>query len=88
MNKQRAIIYRDRRDILEGKFDSKSFMTQTIAAKVNEALEQNAPENVHPSEWDFAEMLEQLELIFPVKQAVAVEDLESKDREEVQSHAA
>jgi len=83
MNKQRAIIYRDRRDILEGKFDSKSFMTQTVAAKVDEALEQNVPENAHPSEWDFAEMLEQLELIFPIKQSLAVADFEGKDREEV-----
>jgi preprotein translocase subunit SecA len=83
MNKQRSIIYRDRRDILEGKFDSRSFMKQTAAAKVDEALEQNAPENVHPSEWDLTEMLEQLDLIFPIKQALSISDLEGKDREEI-----
>ena len=33
-------------------------MTQTLAAKVDEAVEQNAPENAHPSEWDLDEMLE------------------------------
>jgi preprotein translocase subunit SecA len=83
MNKQRTIIYADRRAILEGKFDSRTFMMQTLAGKVDESVEQNAPENVHPSEWDLPEMLDQLELIFPVKHAIAVADLETKDREEI-----
>ena len=52
---------------LEGKFDSRTFMMQTLEAKVDEAVEQNAPENVHPSEWDLEEMLNALELIFPIK---------------------
>ena len=57
MNKQRAIIYADRRATLEGKFDSRTFMQQTLEAKVDEAVEENAPENAHPSEWDLEEML-------------------------------
>jgi preprotein translocase subunit SecA len=83
MNKQRTIIYADRRAILEGKFDSRTFMLQSVAAKVDEAVEHNAPENAHPSEWDLPEMLEQLDQIFPVKQSVTVADLETKDREEI-----
>ncbi len=83
MNKQRSIIYADRRAILEGKFDSQKFMTQTLEAKVNEAVEENAPENAHPSEWDLDEMLNALELIFPIKRSLAVEDLGGKDREEI-----
>jgi preprotein translocase subunit SecA len=83
MNKQRTIIYADRRAILEGKFDSRTFMMQTLAGKVDESVEQNAPENVHPSEWDLPEMLDQLELIFPIKHAIGVADLETKDREEI-----
>src|SRR5579862_8700955 len=62
MNKQRTIIYADRRATLEGKFDSRTFMLQTLAAKVDEAVEENAPENVHPSEWDLEGMLDALEL--------------------------
>jgi preprotein translocase subunit SecA len=83
MNKQRSIIYADRRAILEGTFDSRTFMLQSLAAKVDEAVEHNAPENAHPSEWDLDEMLNELELIFPVERSVRVADLEGKDREEI-----
>ena len=85
MNKQREVIYGDRRAILEGTFDSREFMQQTLDAKVNGAVEQNAPENAHPSDWDLAEMLNELELIFPVKQSVTVADLQNKHREEIRS---
>ena len=83
MNKQRTVIYGDRRAILEGTFDSRTFMTQTLAAKVNEAVEENAPENAHPSEWDLEEMLNALELVFPIKRSVSVADITGKDREEI-----
>jgi preprotein translocase subunit SecA len=83
MNKQREVIYGDRRAILEGQFDSREFMLQTLEAKVDGVVQENAPENAHPSEWDLEEMLNQLEMIFPVKQSVSVADLEKKDREEI-----
>ena len=83
MNKQRTVIYGDRRAILEAKFDSRTFMAQTLQAKVDEAVEENAPENAHPSEWDLEEMLSALELVFPVKRAVSIADITGKDREEI-----
>jgi preprotein translocase subunit SecA len=83
MNKQRSIIYADRRAILEATFDSRTFMLQTVEAKVDEAVEENAPENAHPSEWDLDEMLNALELIFPVKRSVTLDDLAGRDREEI-----
>ena len=83
MNKQRSVIYADRRANLEGKFDSRTFMLQTLDAKVNEALEENAPENAHPSEWDLDEMLNALELVFPIKRTTNAADLAGKDREEI-----
>jgi preprotein translocase subunit SecA len=83
MNKQRSVIYGDRRATLEGTFDSKTFMLQTLAGKVDETLEENAPENAHPSEWDLEEMINALELVFPIKRALSVEDLEGADREEI-----
>jgi preprotein translocase subunit SecA len=83
MNKQRSVIYADRRANLEGKFDSRTFMLQTLEAKVDEAVEENAPENAHPSEWDLEEILNALELVFPIKRTLTVEDLEAKDREEI-----
>ena len=83
MNKQREIIYADRRAILEAKFDSRTFMLQSLEAKVDEAVDQNAPENAHPSEWDFQEMLDALDAVFPVKRDLSVDDLAGKDREEI-----
>jgi preprotein translocase subunit SecA len=83
MNKQRSVIYADRRAILDGTFDSRTFMLQTLEAKVDEAVEENAPENAHPSEWDLDEMINALELIFPIKRVVSVTDLAGKDREEI-----
>ncbi|HEY6484967.1 MAG TPA: preprotein translocase subunit SecA [Candidatus Cybelea sp.] len=83
MNKQRGVIYADRRANLEGTFDSRTFMLQTLEAKVDEALEENAPENAHPSEWDFDEMLNALELVFPLKRSTSASDLAGKDREEI-----
>ncbi|HEX8805556.1 MAG TPA: preprotein translocase subunit SecA, partial [Candidatus Aquilonibacter sp.] len=83
MNKQREIIYGDRRAILEGTFDSRTFMLQSLEAKVDEAVDQNAPENAHPSEWDVDEMLNALDAVFPVKRSVSADDLAGKDREEI-----
>jgi preprotein translocase subunit SecA len=83
MNKQREIIYADRRAILEGNFDSRTFMLQSLEAKVDEAVDSNAPENAHPSEWDFQEMLDLLDTVFPIKQKLTVNDLAGKDREEI-----
>lgn len=83
MNKQREIIYADRRAILEGTFDSRTFMLQSLEAKVDEAVDHNAPENAHPGDWDLQEMLDALEAVFPVKSTVSVADLENKDRESI-----
>jgi len=83
MNKQREIIYADRRAILESTFDSRTFMLQSLEAKVDETLQHNAPENAHPSDWDFAEMLNELDTVFPIKQSLTIDDLAGKDREEI-----
>ncbi len=83
MNKQREIIYADRRAILEGNFDSRTFMLQSLEAKVDEAVDHNAPENAHPSEWDYDEMLSMLDQVWPIKQELSADDLRGKDREEI-----
>ena len=80
MNKQREIIYAERRKVLKGE-SLRDFMLQTLDDKVDQAVDQSAPENVHPSEWDLDEILNELELIFPVRAHVAVADLEKLDRD-------
>jgi preprotein translocase subunit SecA len=83
MNKQREIIYADRRAILEGRFDSRTFLLQSLDAKIDEAVEQNAPENAHPSEWDLESMVNELNEIFPLRATTSAADLEGKDRDEI-----
>ena len=83
MNKQREIIYADRRAILEGKFDSRAFMLQTLDAKIDETVGENAPENAHPGEWNLAEILTELEPIYPIKEKISVDQLKNKDRDEI-----
>jgi preprotein translocase subunit SecA len=80
MNKQREIIYAERRKVLRGE-SLRPFMLQTLEDKVASAVDGNAPENLHPSEWDLEEILTELELIFPVRAHVSVTDLEKLDRD-------
>ena len=80
MNKQREVIYGERRRILEGE-SMRDFMLQTLSDKVDQAVEQNAPDNVHPSEWDLGEILTEVELIFPIKGKIGVEELEKLDQD-------
>ena len=80
MNKQREIIYAERRKVLEG--DSlRDFMLQTLRSKVEFAVDEYASQEKHPSEWDLGSILDELELIFPIKETVSVEELETLDRE-------
>ncbi|MGP6158313.1 MAG: preprotein translocase subunit SecA [Vulcanimicrobiaceae bacterium] len=80
MNKQREVIYAERRRVLRGE-SLRDFMLQTLADKANQAVDQNAPENVHPSEWDLEEILNEMELICPMRVRVSVQDLEKLDRD-------
>jgi len=83
MNKQREIIYRDRRSILEGTFDSRAYIEQTLEAKIDESVDQNAPENTPPSEWNLEAILDELDQIYPVKAAVPLATIEHQDREQI-----
>ncbi len=80
MNKQREIIYGERRRVLEGE-PMRDFMLQTLKSKVDYAVDSGAPPDEHPSEWDLDEILSEVELVFPVRDHVAAEDLEKLDRD-------
>jgi preprotein translocase subunit SecA len=80
MNKQREVIYDERRKVLRGE-SLRDFMLQSLREKIDQAVDQNAPENVHPSEWDLAEIIAEIELIFPVREHIDVAGLEKLDRE-------
>jgi preprotein translocase subunit SecA len=82
MNKHREVIYSERRRVLHGE-SLRDFILETLRGKVEDAVEQNAPENVHPSEWDLPEILSELDLIFPVKQKIGVAELERLERPKI-----
>jgi preprotein translocase subunit SecA len=80
MNKQREIIYGERRRVLQGE-PMRDFMLETLRTKVDNAVDSGAPPDEHPSEWDLEEVLAEVELIFPVREHIAVEELEKLDRD-------
>jgi len=80
MNKQREVIYAERRKVLNGE-SLRDFMLQTLRDKAEMAVDQNAPENVHPSEWDLNEIVAEMGLIFPIEGKIDVSELEKLDRE-------
>src|SRR5579884_978842 len=80
MNKQREIIYGERRKVLEGQ-PLRDFFIETLRKKTSYAVDAGAPEEEHPSEWDLGLILDEVEQLFPIKQFVTVEDLEKLDRD-------
>jgi preprotein translocase subunit SecA len=80
MNKQREIIYGERRRVLSGE-SLRDYYVDVLRRKTSYAVDVGAPEEKHPSEWDLPAILDEVELIFPVKQDVSAEDLEKLDRD-------
>jgi len=80
MNKQREVIYADRRRVLEG-HSLRETMLETLKTKVDYAVDTGAPPEEHPSEWDLEEILNEVELIFPVRDRIGIADLEKLDRD-------
>jgi preprotein translocase subunit SecA len=80
MNKQREVIYAERRRVLEGQ-PLRDFFVETLRTKVSDAVDNGAPPEEHPSEWDLEAILDELQLVFPIKDRIAVSDLEQLDRD-------
>ncbi len=80
MNKQREIIYGERRRVLEGQ-SLRDFFVETLRRKTGYAVDAGAPEEEPPSEWNLQTILDEVELIFPIKEHVSVADLEKLDRD-------
>ncbi|HTW85998.1 MAG TPA: preprotein translocase subunit SecA [Candidatus Sulfotelmatobacter sp.] len=80
MNKQREIIYAERRRVLEGQ-PLRDFFVDTLRRKAGYAVDTGAPEEEHPSEWNLQAIIDEMDLIFPVKDQITVDELEKLDRE-------
>ncbi|MGH7714603.1 MAG: preprotein translocase subunit SecA, partial [Vulcanimicrobiaceae bacterium] len=82
MNKQREIIYGERRKILQGE-SMRPFMLQTLHDKIGSMIDEHASAERHPSEWELGAILDEIEPIFPVKSHIVLEELEKLDRDEM-----
>ena len=83
MNKQRQIIYKDRREILDGK-DVHEQILQMIGEEIAALVDEYLPED-HPDYWDLAELLRHYRQINPLLPAsVSSATLEGKSREEIE----
>jgi len=66
--------------VLQGE-SMRDFMLDTLKTKIAYAVDSGAPPEEHPSEWDLDEVLNEVELIFPVREHMTAEDLEKLDRD-------
>jgi preprotein translocase subunit SecA len=80
MNKQREIIYGERRKVLEGQ-PLRDYFVDVLRRKTSYAVDTGAPEEEHPSEWNLGAILDEVEQLFPIKEDVTVADLEKLDRD-------
>lgn len=63
MNQQRELIYRQRRQVLQGE-NLKDIITQMIEETTGRLVDACCPEGVHPEEWDLTGLLSQFEQLF------------------------
>ncbi|POB09738.1 preprotein translocase subunit SecA [Sulfobacillus sp. hq2] len=83
MNLQREVIYKQRKDILS-KENLREDIMHMLSELVDDALAVHCPANLHPDEWELQPLLDSLHEIFLPEGMVRVEDLEGKEREEMQ----
>jgi preprotein translocase subunit SecA len=82
MNKQRQVIYGERRKILEGQ-DFREEALQLIMDVVESAVAENANEDLHPEEWDWESLFSRMREIFPTNLKADEFDQETVTYEEL-----
>jgi preprotein translocase subunit SecA len=83
MNKQRGVIYAERRRVLEG-HNLRPSLREMLRTKVAQIVAANCPDNVHPHEWDRAQILTDLETsLRGIRKRVAPEALAPLSKEEM-----
>ncbi|MDO7787945.1 preprotein translocase subunit SecA [Desulforamulus aquiferis] len=80
MNKQRELIYEQRRKVLTSENMAENIQ-ETIATVVGRSVEVYAPEGVHQEEWDLAGLLEYASQLYLPNHDLKPEDLEDMGRD-------
>src|ERR1700730_13151226 len=88
MNKQRTVIYAERRRVLEG-HNLRPSLTEIVREKASISVGVNCPDNVHPHEWDREQILKDLEAsIHGIGKRGTAAQLEKLSKEEMVDHLA
>ena len=66
MNKQREVIYSQRREVLAGE-DLRNSVLETVAERSEDLVDSYADEKVHPEDWDLKGLQDALYLQFPFR---------------------
>jgi preprotein translocase subunit SecA len=83
MNKQRTVIYAERRRVLEG-FDLRPSIAEIVGLKAQLAVDSNCADNVHPHEWDRARIITELDQsVHGIAKRVTPEHLALLSKEEM-----
>ncbi|HHY45706.1 MAG TPA: preprotein translocase subunit SecA [Firmicutes bacterium] len=82
MNKQREVIYKERRRVLQGE-NLKPVILDMIRQVIARAVDTYADEKLHPEDRDIPGLISHLEQVFGFASRIRPEDLASKNRQEL-----
>ncbi|MCF6464029.1 preprotein translocase subunit SecA [Clostridium sp. Cult1] len=82
MNKQREVIYGERRKVLEGE-NLRDHILGMVRNIIEEAVEIYTSQSKYPEEWDMNGLENHLENVFLPKGGLKIEDIESLDKEKL-----
>lgn len=82
MNKQRELIYDQRRKVLTSENMEENIL-ETISTVVGRSVEVYCPEGVHQEEWDLAGLLENASQLYLPNHKMKAEELEDMDRDAI-----
>jgi preprotein translocase subunit SecA len=84
VNKQREVIYRQRREVLE-KESMRDDYIKILEAAVVDVIDELAPENTAPDLWDLETMYRRLLTVFPVPERITPETMVGKTVDELET---
>ncbi len=83
VNKQREVIYRQRRELLDKEELVEEYLAMLEEA-IGEILDEYAPNNVSPNDWDLEALHKKLFTIFPVPADITPQTMAGKSLEELE----
>ena len=83
VNRQREIIYKQRRDILEAENLREKYL-DLLEDTISAVIDEFAPEPDNPSSWDIEALYRQLFTVFPVPEEITIDTLEQMQLNEME----